>query len=571
MNEARRSLRATALMLVGALSASGSCGPAGSGAGAKLAAKSPPVPWDAAAARHVLDRFAFGPRPGDVEALVDMGLERWLAAQLAPSSPPDPALQAALLPYAAALKPPSELIGDWTDMAGGRDIAAPNDMATADTAAPNDMAASNDMAMTDVTVSSGMAMPEPRDSAERPEPGRGRNRPDARAKGELQRIMKPHFRAHLAELVAAQLTRQLLSPRQLEETMIDFWANHFNVFAPKGLVRTFAGDYVERVLRPHALGRFDALLLATARHPAMLIYLDNAASSFKRGLNENYARELLELHTLGVGEFTENDVVDVARILSGWTVSRPGQPRPFEFVFRMRQHDFGPKTVLDDTYRSGQGEEEGVLLIQRLATHPATAAHLARKLCAKYVSDDPPESCVTVARDAFVSTQGEMRAVLSAIVHDPSFWQARRAKLKRPLELAVSALRAVDARLDGTSDIAQALKALGEPMLEESVPTGYPEDAAAWASSGGLLARMNFASALGFERSKGVVIDVDALFSASAPDALVAYGNRSILGGAGSEQTLAAIHGALARQPDVSVRRQLAAALFLGSPEFQRQ
>jgi len=514
-------LVASALILAGALLAtSGSCGPAGSGSGVQLAPQATLVAWDAAAARHVLDRFAFGPRPGEVEALVDMGLERWLAAQLAPSPAADPVLQRALVPYAAALKPPAALIGDWLDMAGGADMLTSNGM---------------------------------------------------RAKGELQRSMKPHFRAHLAELVAAQLTRQLLSPRQLEETMIDFWANHFNVFAPKGLVRSFAGDYVERVLRPHALGRFEELLLATARHPAMLIYLDNAASSFKRGVNENYARELLELHTLGVGEFAEHYVVGVARILTGWTVSRPGQPRPFEFVFRARQHDFGPKTVLDDTYRPGQGEEEGVLLIRRLATHPATLAHLARKLCAKFVADDPPESCVTAARDTLARTQGEMRAVLAAIARDPSFWQARRTKLKRPLELAVSALRAVDARLDGTPRIAQALKTLGEPMLEESLPTGYPEDAAAWASSGGFLARMSFASALGFERSKGVIVDVDAVFSESEPEALVAFGNRAILGGAGSEQTLGAIRSALSQQADVSDRRHLAASLFLGSPEFQRQ
>jgi uncharacterized protein (DUF1800 family) len=537
----KTSLGAGALLLAGALcSLAGSCGPAGSAASGSRAANArlvPPVTWDAMAARHVLDRFAFGPRPGEVEALVELGLERWLSAQLDATPLRDAALEAALEPYADALRPPAELIDDWNEMGGGAMIA-----------------------MSDMT------------GAEEASMDRGVARPrDMRAKGELQRIMKPYFREHLADLVAAQLTRQLSSPRQLEEAMIDFWANHFNVFAPKGLVRSFAGDYVERVLRRHALGRFEDLLLATARHPAMLIYLDNAASTFKRGLNENYARELLELHTLGAGAFSENDVVGVARILTGWSVSRPGQPRPFEFAFRFRQHDYGPKTVLDDTYPAGQGEEEGLLLIHRLATHTATAAHLARKLCTKFVADEPPESCVDVAREAFTDSGGEMRAVLVAIAHDPSFWQSRRAKLKRPLELAVSALRALDARLDGTSRVAQSLKALGEPMLEESVPTGYPEDAAAWASSGGFLSRMSFASRLGFERLKGVVVEVERVFGESEPEALVARGNRSLLGGAGTEQTLGAIQSALEAQQDVRDRRRLAAALFLGSPEFQRQ
>lgn len=541
MHMTRRSLGGGACLLAGALlSLLGSCRPAGGAAssGGAAIAPQPAVTWDATAARHVLDRFAFGPRPGEVEALVELGLERWLSSQLAAAPLRDAALEAALEPYAEALRPPAELIEGWSDMGSDGAMTPMAEMTAADEA-PMD---------TGVT----------------------RMR-DMRGRGELQRMMKPYFREHLAELVAAQLTRQLLSPRQLEETMVDFWANHFNVFAPKGLVRSFAGDYIERVLRPHALGRFEDLLLATARHPAMLIYLDNAASTFRRGLNENYARELLELHTLGVGAYTETDVVGVARILTGWSVSRPGQPRPFEFVFRSRQHDYGPKTVLDDTYPPGQGEDEGALLIRRLATHPATAAHLARKLCAKFVADEPPESCVGAARVAFASTGGEMRPVLVAIAHDPSFWQARRNKLKRPLELTVSALRAMDARLDGTSRIAQSLKALGEPMLEESVPTGYPEGAAAWASSGGFLSRMSFASTLGFERSKGVVVDVERVFSESEPEALVVRGNQLLLGGAGSEQTLGAIRSALEAQHEARDRRRLAAALFLGSPEFQRQ
>jgi len=515
--------------------ASGSCGPVSSAPSvASPVAAAVPAVWDAGAARHVLDRFAFGPRPGDVDALVELGFERWLAAQLAAPSRPDPALDAALEPYASALQPPAALVDDWVDMTGEPDMMAMGDMTMGHSAEAADM----DGAM------------------------RGR---------ELQRRIKPHFRAHLADLVAAQLTRQVLSERQIEEVMIDFWSNHFNIFAPKGMVRSFAGDYVERVLRPLALGRFEDLLLATARHPAMLIYLDNAASTFKRGLNENYARELLELHTLGVGAYHENDVPGVARILTGWGVSRPGQPRPYEFAFRWRQHDFGAKTVLDETYPAGEAEAEGVLLLKRLATHPATARHIGSKLCMRFVADDPPPSCVEAAEAAFMSSGGELRQVIAAIAHDPSFWQARRTKLKRPLELAVSALRATAAELDGTSRVAQALRALGEPMLEESVPTGYPEDAQAWASSGGFLARMSFATGLGFERLKGVSVDVDALLPETDADGLLAHGNRLFLSGAGSAQTLSAIASELARLEEPHDRRCLTAALFLGSPEFQTQ
>ncbi len=485
---------------------------AGSPAGAGAAA------LDLQAARHLLDRFAFGPRPGDPERVAGLGLEAWLAAELDATPLEDAELGAALEPYRAALAPPSELVEGWL----GADA-----------------------------LTLGM---------------------DGR---ELNSKLEPYFRDHLANLALTILTRDVSSQRQLLEVMVDFWSNHFNVFAPKGLVRVFAGDYVERVLRPLALGRFEDLLVATARHPAMLVYLDNATNSVQGGLNENYARELLELHTLGVaGGYDQNDVVNVARILTGWSLTRPGQPgTPLEFRFRAGRHDRGAKVVLGQGFPAGGGEGEGLRLLQWLAHRPATAHHLATKLCRRFVADDPPASCTAAAERSYLESGGEIRAVLTAIVHDQSFWsvKTRGRKLKKPLELVASALRICGARPDGTTQLAQTLRRLGEPLLEESVPTGYPETEAEWASSGGLLHRMSFASDLGLGRLEGARVELANLLPDGAVDALLARGNELFLSRGGGEQTLRAIRAELLLQPEPLERRQLAAALFLGSPEFQRQ
>jgi Protein of unknown function (DUF1800) len=473
-------------------------------------------------ARHVLDRFGFGPRPGEPEALAQSGLEGWWSEQLAASARPDPALESALEPHRQGMLPAAELVQRWL----GADALA------------------------------------------RPFEGR-----------ELQQAIQPHFREHLAHLAAAELARHILSRQQLREVMVDFWTNHFNVFAPKGLVRVFVGDYVERVVRPHALGRFEELLIATARHPAMLIYLDNASSSSKVGVNENYARELLELHTLGVaGGYTEADVANVARVLTGWSVSRPGQKlkgaaQPFEFVFRAGRHDRQTKQVLGLTFPAGGGEAEGLRLLRFLAAQPATARHLARKLCARFVADSAPESCTRSAERAYLAANGSLPAVLSAILHEPSFWSegVRARKLKTPLEFVVSALRAVDAQPDETPRLAKALRRLGEPLFEESVPTGYPESEVAWANSGGFMNRMNFATALASGRLEGVRVDLPHTLPVDGAEALLTLGNRTFLSNAASEQTLAAIAAGLRKQPRPDRRRTLTAALFLGSPEFQSQ
>jgi uncharacterized protein (DUF1800 family) len=494
--------------------------PAGSSAAGESPAAAPPL--DVSGARHVLDRFAFGPRPGQAEALATSGLEPWLAEQLAAPAPPGAELERALAPHRQATLPAAELVQRWLG-------------------------------------------------------------PDALALGlareELEQAIKPHFKEHLAHLAASELVRHVLSPEQLREVMVDFWSNHFNVFAPKGLVRLFVGDYVERVLRPLALGRFEELLIATARHPAMLMYLDNASSSAKAGVNENYARELLELHTLGVtGGYTQADVVAVARILTGWSVSRPGQAlkgsqQPFEFVFRPGRHDRDAKQVLGADFPPGGAEEEGLRLLRMLAAAPATARHLASKLCARFVADAAPESCTRAAQQAYLETQGSIPAVLSAILHEQSFWspQVRSCKLKTPLEFLVSALRSLDAQPDASAQLTKALRRLGEPLFEESVPTGYPEAEADWASSAGFMNRMNVATALARGRLDGAYVDLARVLPEADAGALLAQAHRAFLSNGASQQTLAVIDARLREQARPDRRRTLAAALFLGSPEFQRQ
>ena len=299
---------------------------------------------------------------------------------------------------------------------------------------------------------------------------------------------------NLRQIALAKLTRHVLSEYQLQEVMVDFWTNHFNVFARKGAVRVFAGDYVERAIRPHSLGRFQDLLTATARHPAMLIYLDNVRSVAKRkrgrrGLNENYARELMELHTLGVhGGYTQADVVNVARILTGWSVSRPRDGK-LAFMFRARAHDKNAKRVLGVDFPAGGGEEEGMKLLELLALHPATAKHLSNKLCQRLVSDTPPKSVVQAGAKAFTASQGDIKQLVRAIVKHEAFWAAasRGSKLKSPLEVVASSLRTLDARPDGTLRLARILGRLGEPAMLESAPTGHPEVQDAWLGSSAML------------------------------------------------------------------------------------
>jgi uncharacterized protein (DUF1800 family) len=325
----------------------------------------------------------------------------------------------------------------------------------------------------------------------------------------------------LLELQAQKIVRAVHSERQLQEVMTDFWFNHFNVFWGKGADRWFTTDYEMNAIRPHALGKFKDLLLATAKSPAMLFYLDNHLSSApapavgrlvqriarrKPGINENYARELMELHTMGVdGGYTQKDVQEVARAFTGWTIDRPQQGG--EFIFRPRMHDAGDKVVLGHKISAG-GMKDGEEVIRILASHPSTARFISTKLVRRFVSDDPPAALVDRVTAVFSRTDGDIREMLRTIFTAPEFYapEAIRAKTKSPFELVVSAIRSVDGSTAGSRQLAQMIGRMGQPLYQCQPPTGYPDRGDHWMSDGATIERLNFAVALAAGRIPGITI-----------------------------------------------------------------
>jgi uncharacterized protein (DUF1800 family) len=349
------------------------------------------------------------------------------------------------------------------------------------------------------------------------------------------------------ELMQAKVLRATYSERQLEEVMTDFWFNHFNVFINKGADRVLITNYEQEVIRPHALGKFEDLLIATAKSPAMLFYLDNWLSvgpdsmqalgipahpgpnyRFPRpdpknnekrrsGLNENYGRELLELHTLSVnGGYTQHDVTEVAKIFTGWTVDKPAEGGSFQFD--PRKHEPGPKFVMGHKFKP-KGEDEGRELLHLLANNPKTAHFISLKLAQRFVSDDPPPALVDRMAKTFLKKKGDIREVLSTLFHSPEFWNdtAYRAKVKTPLEFVASAVRATGADVEDAMPLANQIGKMGMPLYQAQPPTGYSMKAEAWVSSSALLNRMNFALALTAGKIRGV--KVDAVQLAGGPPA----------------------------------------------------
>ncbi len=432
------------------------------------------------------------------------------------------------------------------------------------------------------------------------------------------------------ELIAQRLTRDIYSNAQLQEVMTDFWLNHFNVYLRKNEATPYYLVSFERdVIRPRALGKFEDLLEATAHSPAMLLYLDNAESigpdslaaqraemaaarrpgqqkKKREGLNENYARELMELHTVGVnGGYTQADVTQVARILTGWTVERP--QRGGAFQFEPNRHEPGTKKALGQKFKEN-GEMEGRELLHYLATRPATAQFISRKLAIRFVSDDPPQSLIDRMANTYLSSGGDISAVLRTMYHAPEFWStgAYRAKVKTPLEYVVSAVRASDANIQNLRPIANELRTLGMPLYGCVPPTGYNWQASTWVSTGALVDRMNFALGLAANRLQGITTswnppddDSPATILATeavTPDAEEARLESSLVTGGISETTRAAVlqqfqqqnaqmlkspaPQPIAVQAQPSLRAQAAAleredqvlaGLLLGSPEFQRR
>jgi uncharacterized protein (DUF1800 family) len=380
-----------------------------------------------------------------------------------------------------------------------------------------------------------------------------------------QQMQGPRF--VIFELQQARLIRAVYTQRQLHEVMVDFWSNHFNIFAAKGADRWLATSYDRDTIRPRALGRFRDLLLATAQSPAMLFYLDNwlsaspsvatvAPNNRKRGLNENYARELMELHTIGVDAgYTQKDVQEVARCFTGWTLRHPRGEG--EFFFDPRIHDDGEKIVMGVRIPPGGGMDDGLRVIDLLARHPSTARFISLKLARRFISDNPPQSIVNKAAEAFRRSDGDIPTVLRTIIESPEFFapEAYRAKVKKPLEFVASALRATAAETRITHQLLRYLGRMGEPLFLAQAPTGYPDVGNAWVSPDMLLTRMNFVIDLMRNQIPGARVradtvgDVDALVRLVAPEGL-SPATRVAQGGAqGTDQI----------------------ALLLAAPEFQRR
>jgi len=385
---------------------------------------------------------------------------------------------------------------------------------------------------------------------------------------EEARMKKKDFVAQLAQV---KLVRAAFSERQLQEVMADFWFNHFNVFGGKQMEAALLPEYETRSLRPNALGNFGELLEATARSPAMLIYLDNWRSR-RGGLNENYARELLELHTLGVaGGYTQRDIIEVARCFTGWTVEEPQKdPR---FVFRPRMHDYGPKLVLGQVISPGGGEEDGERVLRILAGHPSTARFIAGKLARRFVSDDPPEALVERLAATYQRTQGDIRSMLRAIFESPEFWSRRalRAKVRSPLELVAGAVRALDAKVGDPLALSRAVARIGEPLYAAQPPTGYGDTAQAWLSSGALLARIDFGLQLANGQLQGVKVDLSPL-AGSDPASVLTKAAAQLGAGELSEKTRASLLDQLQKAPaKPELQAARAVGLLLGAPELQRR
>ena len=485
----------------------------------------------------VLNRFAYGPRPGDVERVKKIGLASYLEQQLYPDAIPDPSVENELRDLPTLTKSTPLLISEFPDV-------------------------------------------------------------DQKLSPEMQKeVFPPQKRPArlLIELQEAKLIRAISSERQLQEVMVDFWFNHFNVFWGKDADRRLVTSFDRDAIRPHALGKFRDLLMATARHPAMLFYLDNwisvrndmkpvGAGQGPRGINENYARELLELHTLGVdGGYTQRDVIEVARCFTGWSIEQPNKVGLF--VFHPLAHDNGEKVVLGHRIAAGGGEQDGEQVINILAHHDSTARFVATKLIRRFVSDEPPPDLVRQVAETFKRTDGDIRSLLIAIINSPEFFAAanRPSKVKTPLEFAASAVRAANGTTDGSPALVAAVAQMGEPLYLASSPTGYSDIAGAWLNSASLLSRMNFLFSLMANQLPGTRVDLRPLLEGTSRrdvarmldhlsigllhNQLTAENREILLQELSKPGTIQMSPDGRLSNPDI----EKIAALVLATPEFERR
>ena len=449
---------------------------------------------------HVLNRVAFGPRPGDVERVQQMGLKQYIEQQLQPERIDDSRVEQSLRDFVSLRMDNGDIMQHYPEPQRiARELGFQNPKGQ-----------------------------NPSDQAET------RQKVQAYLR---QNGMQPPQQL-VQELTAQKILRAVESERQLQEVMTDFWFNHFNVFIGKGADRWLTTSYEMKAIRPNALGKFKDLLQATAKSPAMLFYLDNHLSASpnpqienlgrrargraradnnvnnnarnrKLGINENYARELMELHTMGVdGGYTQKDVTEVARAFTGWTIDQPRQNG--EFLFRPMMHDRGDKVVLGHKIKSGGGMTDGEQVIDILASHPSTARFIATKLVRRFVSDNPPQSLVDRVAATYMKTDGDIREMLRTIFFSDEFMSpsAFAQKTKSPFEYAVSAIRALDGHTTGAPQLAQMIGRMGQPLYQYQAPTGYPDRADEWMSNGTIIERINFAIALASNRVPGTTVDV---------------------------------------------------------------
>jgi len=544
---------------------------------------------------HALNRLAYGPRPGDVERIRQMGLEKWIDQQLHPESIDDSALDTRLKNYPTLDMSARKLLAEYP---------------------PPNQAAKQAGETKDEYK---QEMMEKRRTAMAQLNATGDDNAD-KAQEQLAKIQGPN--RMIAELSMAKLDRAVYSQRQLEAVMEDFWFNHFNVFANKGADRWLLTGYVRDTIRPHTMGKFADLLTATAKSPAMLFFLDNWQSvdpvAFKehqqeiamrraryqgafgggfspnspggarpqqqdRGLNENYGREVMELHTVGVDTgYTQQDVIEMARCLTGWTVREPR--RDPDFVFRPEFHAEGKKVVMGHTFKDG-GEKDGEDALKMLAADPHTARFISTELARHFVSDVPPPALVNRMTKEYESSGGDIRSVMKAMIYSPEFWskQTYRAKVKTPFELVSSTARALDANLTVSLPLTQWVGRMGEPLFLCQPPTGYSDKSETWVNTGALLNRLNFALAFANGRLAGTSVDLGTMFGDDAskdPEMALARAVDLFLGGQIDPATRQTLEGQLGDpqvlqakldDPVKQVNEGLLSGLVLGTPEFQRR
>ncbi len=467
---------------------------------------------------QALNRLTFGPRPGDALRVRAIGLDNWIDQQLHPEKINDSAIEQFLAKYSAINQDQNDLLGQYAEQQRARQQVR----------------------------------------RERADTTRAMNAADSMA---MRQQLQQQFnltRQVVTQLQSSRVARAVASERQLQEVMTDFWENHFNIYAQKGGPEPYyLTDFDQNVIRPRALGKFRDLLEAVAQSPAMLFYLDNARSMAdstrptlnaqggargirvmpmrrgglgammgamraeeqmrrqqqqqqqrqRQGLNENYGRELLELHTLGVdGGYTQQDVINVARAFTGWTIKPP--PQGGGFIFRPQVHDAGEKIVLGHKLAAGRGMEDAEDVLDILARSPATAHFISFKLARRFVSDSPSKALVDHGAQVYLRTDGDIREVLRAIITSPEFFSQRtfRTKVKSPFEVVVSAMRALNAAPDSTPRSAQVIAFLGQPIFGHQAPNGWPETGEAWMNTGAILNRINFGMAAAAGRLPGVDI-----------------------------------------------------------------